>query len=153
MGDTEDDHTSDDSPQRESSPPGSPIQGEEEENVNNQTTEESAEVAQQDGTKRKAEDDSNNMQPKKKLFCLPETKSRGLQWELPVELAQFLHEQCSNYMAEKDLEPFLICGTPSNMNKPYKMDCFVKGLLEKKGQFKHLTIDEELQKVQERIKQ
>ena len=65
---------------------------------------------------------------KKKLFVLPEIRAKNIEWELPLELADFLQERCQNYLGEKELESFLETPTPKNINTPIKLDPFMKAL-------------------------
>ena len=89
---------------------------------------------------------------KKKVFVLPEIRAKNIEWELPSsELADFLQERCQNYLGEKELESFLETPTPKNINKPIKLDPFMKALLEKKGLNRAITLDEEQQKVHSRL--
>ena len=82
---------------------------------------------------------------------LPEIESKQDEWELPKELADFLQERCQCFMGDKELEVFMETGTPKNVKVPTKLDPFMKALLEKKGLNKTVTLDEEQQKVHNRL--
>ena len=85
------------------------------------------------------------------MFVLPEIRAKNIEWELPLELADFLQERCQNYLGEKELESFLETPTPKIINTPIKLDPFMKALLEKKGLNRAITLDEEQQKVHSRL--
>ena len=52
--------------------------------------------------------------------------------------------QLHQTFTEKELEPFLATLPPTNIKVPLKLDPFMKTLLEKKGNNKVVTLDEEL---------
>ena len=56
-------------------------------------------------------------------------------------------------MTEKELEEFTEIPVPGNVNVPTKLDPFMKVLLEKKGLNKSVSVDEEMEKLHNRLYQ
>jgi len=65
-------------------------------------------------------------------------------WELPKELAEFFQERCQNLLNEKELEEFSKIPVPSIVNVPTKLDPLTRDLLEKKGNNRIFSMDEEI---------
>jgi len=84
-------------------------------------------------------------------FSLPNISSKSETWELPTELAEFLQERCNSYLSEKELEEFLTTATPSNVKGATKLDPFMKALLEKRGLNRTVSVDDEQQKIHQKL--
>jgi len=84
-------------------------------------------------------------------FSLPNISSKSKTWELPTELAEFLQERCNSYLSEKELHEFLTTATPSNVKGATKLDPFMKALLEKRGLNRTVSVDDEQQKIHQKL--
>lgn len=56
-------------------------------------------------------------------------------------------------MMEKDVEEFQETPSPQNINQPTKLDPFMRVLLKKKGQNKVISIDDEMDKIHDKLYQ
>lgn len=86
-------------------------------------------------------------------FLLPTIKQKASNWSLPKSLADFFQESCESYLTEKELEEFTKVPAPKNLKMPIKLDHFMRSLLEKKGFNKLISIDEEMQKIHQKLYQ
>ena len=84
-------------------------------------------------------------------FSLTKITSKAKSWKLPEELADFLQERCNTHMTKKELDEFMSTATPSNLKEATKLDPFIKTLLEKKGLNKTVSMDDEQQKIHEKL--
>ena len=88
-----------------------------------------------------------------KKFSLPAISAKSKSWELPAELAEFLQERCNSYLSDKELEEFLTTNTPTNVKGATKLDPFLKSLLDKKGLNRTISVDDEQQKIHQKLYQ
>ena len=89
--------------------------------------------------------------PPPKRFSLPKISTKAAAWNLPEELAAFLQERCTTHLSEKELEEFTTTAAPNNIKGALKLDPFMRTLLERKGMNRVLSIDDEQQKIHEKL--
>ena len=80
-----------------------------------------------------------------------QTLNKKKEWKLPDELADVFEERCQSHMSEKELEVFLEIPVPKNINTPTKLDPFMKVWLEKKRLNRVVSVDEEMQRLQQKL--